>query len=165
MIIESTPYSHSKQLRLISDNESSSRVEILFLDSSNASRLTMHGYIDKSPFIRSPLVLPHESHLSRIYGGVYCYKITVPPSPLTQQWSDSGSEVLSIEPRCRLFWIVSHREPVKNPSSNDGEIERPRVLHHLWFTKRDERGNGTERGSLSWNEHRELTWLREIISA
>lgn len=68
--------------------------------------------IDKSP-IHSvfPLSLPHESHLSRIYGGVYCYEIAIP----------STLDTTMITPvRCsrssgRLFWIVSHRESMKNP--------------------------------------------------
>ena len=102
-------YSYSKQLRLIRDSDDLSwtREQILFLDSSRLVTTRL-------PLSLS-LSLPHESHLSRIYGGVRCYKITIPPTHPPWHNNDHTKEVRCSRSSGRLFWIVSHREPVKNP--------------------------------------------------
>lgn len=152
-------YSYSKQLRLISDSDDLSwtREQILFLDSS---RLVT---------TRLPLSLSRcrTKVIFREFTEVYAVtKSPSPPhiSPLTQQWSHQGGEVLSIE-RPAILNSFPQRAGEKS-SSNEEEIERPRVLLRAVYDSPNAKRDGTRRrGSLSWNEHRGLTWLREIISA
>lgn len=101
-------YSYSKQLRLIRDSDDLSwtREQILFLDSS---RLVT---------TRLPLSLSRcrTKVIFREFTEVYA--VTKSPSPPTHPpWhnNDHTKEVRCSRSSGRLFWIVSHREPVKNP--------------------------------------------------
>lgn len=100
-------YSYSKQLRLIRDSDDLSwtREQILFLDSS---RLVT---------TRLPLSLSRcrTKVIFREFTEVYA--VTKSPSP---PHIPLDTTMITPEVRCsrssgRLFWIVSHREPVKNP--------------------------------------------------
>lgn len=100
-------YSYSKQLRLIRDSDDLSwtREQILFLDSS---RLVT---------TRLPLSLSRcrTKVIFREFTEVYA--VTKSPSPphIPLDNNDHTKEVRCSRSSGRLFWIVSHREPVKNP--------------------------------------------------
>lgn len=152
-------YSYSKQLRLIRDSDDLSwtREQILFLDSSRLVTTRL-------PLSLS-LVAARKSSFENLRRCTLLQNHHPPhTSPLTQQWSHQGGEVLSIK-RPAILNSFPQRAGEKS-SSNEEEIERPRVLLRAVYDSPNAKRDGTRRrGSLSWNEHRGLTWLREIISA
>lgn len=138
---------------LLATATSRTREQILFLDSSNdsshlATRCTcIHWQIPHSFDLRSSFLSRRLAKvIFREFTEVYtCYKITIPP------------DTTMITPvRCsrssgRLFWIVSHRETVKNPPRT-----RRRSNVHAFYDSPNAKRDGT-RGSLSWNERVNVT--------
>lgn len=121
-----------------------------------------------------PIVLSllHESHVRGIYGGVRSYKIATSHPCATTMSTRIRTRTRDALDRASAI-LNSFPQTLGEKSAPTTEIERPRVSPwHLWFTggaqgrrsawKREE---ARRKDSLSWNEHRESTWLREIISA
>lgn len=101
-------YSYSKQLRLIRDSDDLSwtREQILFLDSSRLVTTRL-------PLSLS-LVAARKSSFENLRR---CTLLQNHHPPTHPPWhnNDHTKEVRCSRSSGRLFWIVSHREPVKNP--------------------------------------------------
>lgn len=102
----------------------------------------MHGYIDKSPFIRSPLVFPPSSCRTKVIFREFTevYAVTKSSSPLTLDTTMIRQRRGALDRAAEVPAILNS---FPQGAGEKSFVERRRsnvhafsTAHHLWFTKR-----------------------------